>query len=150
MTIRRLLTLMVSTVAVLMLTATSAFAFHCYNTSRSENGNMKAAANSKALTSLEDIVGLAGFIASTCEPVEDEAAALATAVDDWEGDEGVDAGLIVIHGKTIMASGAEGTGVLHDGRGVDHSPDEVKHALHDFFGALEQAIINGDCTPPAP
>lgn len=131
MTVRRLLTVLVSAVAIMMLTATSAFAFHCYNASRSETGNTQAAANSQALESVGTLLDqVRGF----CPAVSDEA----DDVEDAIVNEGLDPDQVVVHTKTLMASGAEGTGVLHDGRGIDHLPPSVLAELHELFVAIEQ------------
>jgi hypothetical protein len=119
--IRKLPAALIAIVAMLLLTASSAFAFECYNANRSPQGNA-AAAKSPALVSASEALSL------FCGLSEDEAADVIAQLDaqGFKTD-------FLINGNALMAGGLERNGngeeLLHDGQGIDHLSDE-------FFGAL--------------
>jgi hypothetical protein len=118
---RKVATTTVAVVGALSITGGSAFAFECYNASRSDRGN-EAAAKSPALISAEE--ALAMFCG-----VEGERAAEALATLEAQG---FDTSFL-INGNALMAGGLEKNGKgaekLHDGKAIDHLSEE-------FFGAL--------------
>jgi hypothetical protein len=107
--------------AAIALTGSSAFAFECYNASRSEQGN-ESAANSAAL------VGPADLLVFFCGLSPEAAAARIAELED----EGFETD-ILINGHALMAGGLERNGKgeekLHDGQAIDHMSDAL-------FGAL--------------
>ena len=116
--------------AILALFATaSAFAFECYNTQRTAQGN-ESAAKSQGLMSLEEILANPDFVGLCPAGVDHVIAGLD------------DAGFrtdILINGHTVMAGGLEKAGhdaQLHDGKGIDHLSDE-------FFATADALIGEG-------
>jgi len=114
---------------VALIATSSAFAFECYNASRSEQGNASAAKGS--LMSLEEIladpevVGLCpAGVAHVIEGLQEEG---------FRTDQ-----LISFH--ALMAGGLEKNGKggdkLHNGKGIDHLGEE-------FFGAIDPLIGEG-------
>ena len=107
--------------AALALTGSSAFAFECYNASRSERGN-EAAAKAQALISAEEALAL------FCGLDAEEAAVVIAELED----EGFKTDFL-INGHGLMAGGlvrnGKGEEKLQDGQAIDHLSDE-------FFGAL--------------
>jgi hypothetical protein len=114
--------------AAIALTGSSAFAFECYNASRSDNGNA-AAAKAQALVSAEEALML------FCGLDADQAADVIATLED----EGFDTDFL-INGHTIMAGGLERNGKgedkLDDGQAIDHLSEE-------FFAAL--AVLAPSC-----
>ena len=96
--------LAVATMTMLVMLASSAFAHYCYNASRSEKGNA-GAANSAAWMPVADL--LAGEFGLCDEEIDYVL-------------EGYPKGMLV-HGRTVLAQGAEGTEVVSDGKGIDHA-----------------------------
>ena len=113
--------------AAIALSSSSAFAFHCYNESRSEQGNA-AAVKSQALTSPEE--ALTGF----CGLSDAEAADVIAELED----QGF-ATDFLINFHAVMAGGLERNGkgedLLHNDKGIDHLSEE-------FFAALD-ALVPG-------
>ncbi len=115
----------------LVLTGGSAFAFHCFNDSRSENGNEHAA--NGALMSVEEALIFFGLCPDGVEHV-------------LEGldDEGFDTSML-INFNALMAGGLEKNGKgeekLHDGRGIDHLSEEFLETadalIEEGFGLFE-------------
>ena len=115
--------------AAIVLTGGSAFAFECYNASRSHQGNA-AAAGGQALMSLEEILGTPEIIGGElCEEGIDHVLA---GLDEagFETD-------VLINFHALMAGGLERNGKggekLHDGQAIDHLGGE-------FFGTVEPLI----------
>ena len=117
-------------VLAIVVTGGSAFAFECFNASRSEQGNASAAGSS-ALMSLEEVLGEEGFVGLCPEGVEHVIAGLDEA--GFQTD-------ILINARSLMAGGLEKNGKgeekLHDGKGIDHLSD-------DFFAAADPLIGEG-------
>jgi hypothetical protein len=108
----------------LFLSASSAFAFECYNANRSAQGNASAA-GAAALVSPQE------FLAEEVGLCPAGVAAVIAGL----GDAGF-ATDFLINGRTIMASGLERSGhegKLHDGQGIDHLSD-------DFFATADELI----------
>lgn len=125
--IKKLLAATAIGVAAVMLTAGSTWAFECYNASRSDNGNAHAA-NGKALSSLEEVLGpdLFGLCPAGIDHV----------IGGLEA-EGFDTS-IVINFRALMAGGLEksekGEAKLHDGQGIDHLSDEFFEVADGLIG----------------
>jgi hypothetical protein len=125
---RKLLVMAIGVVLALTLTTTSAFAFECYNASRSDRGNAAAGAHSAALMTTEEILTnpeIVGLCPEGAAFVISEMTALGFRTD------------ILVNFNALMAGGLEGTEhgeeLLHDGRGIDHLSDE-------FFAAADPLI----------
>jgi hypothetical protein len=126
--IRKLTFAAAAALATLATTAGSAFAFECYNATRSEQGN-QAAAGAPALVSLEEaLVMFCGVDPDDTADIVEQMAALGYRTD------------ILINGHTIMASGLEksesGEEKLHDGQAIDHLSEQ-------FF--IDLATIEPGC-----
>jgi hypothetical protein len=110
-----------SAAATIALTGGAAFAFECYNASRSDQGNA-AAANSQALVSAEEA------LAMFCGLDADQSATVLAELED----QGFNTDFL-INSHALMAGGLEKNGKgeekLHDGQAIDHLGE-------DFFGAL--------------
>lgn len=130
---RRMLTVIGVAFGVLMLTATSALAHICYNTSRSTTGNVQAASNSDVFVAVDFESMIAGARA-VCPPEADDEI---DAVENILEQAGLLDELFVTNTKHVMASGAVNspTDVLHDGKGIDHLPGSLFAAVE----ALEDA-----------
>lgn len=112
---------------VALIATSSAFAFECYNTQRSEQGNASAA-NASALMSFEEILGdpeIVGLcpagVAHVIEGVEEEG---------FRTD-------VLINFHSLMAGGLEKNGKeakLHDGKGIDHLGEEFFEAADPLIG----------------
>ena len=114
--------------AAIALSSSSAFAFHCYNESRSEQGN-DAAAKAQALVSAEEaLIGFCGLTAAEAADVIAELEDQGFATD------------FLINFHAVMAGGLERNGkgedLLHNDKGIDHLGD-------DFFAAL--AVLAPSC-----
>jgi hypothetical protein len=125
--IRKLPAALIAIVAMLLLTASSAFAFECYNASRSAKGNA-AAAGSPALASPAEILANPDIVGLCPEGVDFVLAGLQ--------DLGYDTN-ILINERALMAGGLERNGkneeLLHDGKGIDHLGEE-------FFADVDPLI----------
>jgi hypothetical protein len=113
-----------------VLTAGSAWAFECYNASRSANGNAHAA-KSKALQSIPEILAdpeVVGLCPAGVQHVVNGLQAQGFRTD------------VLINFHALMAGGVEKKGdpkgLLHNGRGIDHLGD-------DFFAAADPLIGQG-------
>jgi len=113
---------------VIALSASSAFAFECYNVSRSDQGNAAAAGANGFFTIEQALIEFEGL----CP----EGAALVIAGRQQQGYR-TD---ILINAHALMAGGLERNGKggekLHDGRGIDHLGE-------DFFAAVGGLIPAG-------
>jgi hypothetical protein len=122
--IRKLGASALAVTAAVALTGSSAFAFECYNASRSEKGN-EAAAKAPSLVSIEEALGM------FCGLGPEAAAVVIAELEDqgFKTD-------FLINGRALMAGGLERNGkgeeLLHDGRGIDHLSEA-------FFDALLEA-----------
>jgi hypothetical protein len=111
-------------IVALALTGGSAFAFECYNASRSDEGNA-GAANGQGATIADFLSGEVGLcddgVAFVVEGLEEQG---------FQTD-------VVINTHTLMAGGLEKNGKgeekLHDGQGIDHLSEE-------FFAAADALI----------
>lgn len=122
---RRLVTLVGTTLTILALTASSALAHYCYNTSRSDRGNEAVRAHSDVFVTVDELIDmLPEFIPVLCP-------AGVEYLHAWAAESGLSDNLV--HTRAVMAGGAEGRPVTFDGSGIDHLPD----------GPLETAI--GEC-----
>lgn len=133
---KRLLTGAVAGVLALLLMGGPAYAHFCTNASRSEQGNEQVAANSKGWLSLDDFLRFAGV----CED------GVAHVVAGFEGTEWED---LAIHGRTVMAQGLYhgDTGLLHDGRGIDHLTEEDFVEIEALFVQLvDEVYEQGICS----
>ena len=115
---------------VAMLTTASAFAFECYNSQRSEQGNASAA-GSGALFSLEELLGDPEIVGLCPTGVQ-------LVIDGLE-EEGFRTD-VLINFHALMAGGLEKNGKgedkLHDGKGIDHLGEE-------FFAVADSLIGEG-------
>ena len=107
--------ILVSAIAafVAVVATSSAFAFECYNTQRSEQGNASAA-NASALMSIEEILSDPDVV-GLCS------AGVAHVIEGLEG-EGFRTD-VLINFHALMAGGLEKNGKeakLHAGKGIDH------------------------------
>jgi|GEM_PF-6587063 len=118
---RKLSAVALAAVGALSLTAGSAFAFECYNASRSDQGNA-AAAKAPALISAEEALGM--FCGLDSEAAAEVIAAMEA--DGFDMD-------FLINGQTLMAGGLERNpkhaAKLDDSQGIDHLSDEFFIAL---------------------
>jgi len=110
-----------------LFVSASAYAFECYNTQRSAQGNASAGANSRALFSLERILSDPEIVGLCPEGVEH----VITGLEDagYRTD-------VLINFRSLMAQGLEKAGhdaQLNDGKGIDHLTDE--------FFAVGDALI---------
>ena len=116
--------------AAVALTGGSAFAFECFNASRSEQGNANAA-GSEALSSLEEILADPEVVGLCPAGVDHVIAGLEELGFETDA-------LINFH--ALMAGGLEKNGKgedkLHDGQGIDHLGAE-------FFAAVDPLIGEG-------
>jgi len=114
----------------------SAYAFECYNTQRSEQGNASAA-KSPALASIEEILSDPEFVGLCPAGVEHVISGLEDA--GYRTD-------VLINIHTVMAQGLEKSGheaQLQDGKGIDH--------LSEGFFAVVDVLIGegfGICAGP--
>ena len=127
--VTRLIVVMLAAFIALFAVA-STYAFECYNTSRSAQGN-QSAANSPALASLAEVLADPEIVGLCPDGVEHVLAGLDEA--GYETDR-------VIHFRTLMAQGLEKNGkgedLLHDGKGIDHLDQE-------FFDTVDTLIGEG-------
>ena len=130
---RRLWIVVAAVVVTIALSATSAFAFECYNTKRSANGNA-AAAGSQALWSFERILSspeVVGLCPDGVDYVIDGLDELGYRTD------------VLINFRALMASGLERSGngavLLHDGKGIDHLSEQ-------FFADVDALIFTAFTT----
>lgn len=116
-------------IAAVALTGGSAFAFECYNASRSDTGNANAA--NGAQYSLAEVLADPEFVGLCPEGVDFVLAGLEA--------EGIDTG-VLINFNALMAGGLEKNGKggekLHDGKGIDHLGEE-------FFAVADPLIGEG-------
>jgi hypothetical protein len=115
-------------VATIALSASSAFAFECYNASRSAQGNQAAAGSNGFFNFETALIEFDGLCPAGAQVV----------IDGLE-----DAGFrtdLLINAHTLMAGGLEkngkGENQLHDGKGIDHLTGE-------FFATVESLIPAG-------
>ncbi len=97
-----------------LMMGASAYAFECYNTQRSDQGNASAGAHSNGLDSIEEILGNPELVGLCPAGVEHVISGLDEA--GFRTD-------VLINGHTLMAGGLEKNGKdakLHDGKGIDH------------------------------
>lgn len=113
---RRLLTLLATTIAFVLLGTTGAVAHECFNASRSDTGNANAE-NGQALVSYDELLGLLCPAGSSM---------VAAAVDEHDFDtEG-----ILVNANTVMGGGKAET----DGRGIDYLPGWFSESIGAAFG----------------
>lgn len=116
--IRRLLFTATTTVAILVLFASSALAHFCYVADRSVRGAQQAAANSASWVSVAEFLAEAGMCAEGIAYVDGQVAAAT----------GTEPGQLAINERTVMAQGHGRSGKnLHlasNGRGVDWLSEE--------------------------
>ena len=128
--LRRIWFVVAATLVTVALTASSAFAFECYNANRSARGN-EAAATSNAFFTIETAL------------IEFEGLCPAGAQVVIAGLE--DAGFrtdVLINANALMAGGLEKTGKedkLHDGQGIDHLGDEFFATVGSLIPAAQAA-----------
>jgi hypothetical protein len=124
--LRRVVALAAVCMGLFALSASSAYAFECYNAIRSAQGN-QSAAQANALFSLEEILSNPDIVGLCPEGVDFVIAGLEEA--GFRTD-------VLINFRTLMAQGLERVGkeeFLHDGTGVDHLSDE-------FFATVDPLI----------
>jgi hypothetical protein len=116
-----------ASVAVVLF-AGSAFAFECYNTQRSANGNAHAA-KAPALQSIEEILADPEIVGLCPEGVDYVIEGLADA--GYRSD-------VLIHWRSLMAQGLEKNGdpkdLLHNGKGIDHLSEEFFEVADGLIG----------------
>jgi hypothetical protein len=126
--IRRVLVGTAVGLGVVALSASSAYAFECYNAVRAAQGN-QSAAQANALFSFEEILSDPEIVGLCPEGVDHVLAGLE------------DAGFrtdVLINFRTLMARGLETQQPekLHDGSGIDHLSEE-------FFATVDPLIGKG-------
>jgi hypothetical protein len=114
--IRRGITVVGTTAALLILSATGAAAHECYNASRSATGNAHAV-NGQALVSYDELLGL--LCPSGAEIVED---AVDTNEFDTDG--------ILVNANALMGAGKQAT----DGHAIDYLPGWFSESIGIAFG----------------
>lgn len=126
---RRILTLAITTVAIMTLTATAALAHFCYNASRSTTGNLQAGQHAPVLVPVADLPAILGHEIGLCEAGQDH-------LYDWA--EARDLLDRLVNAKVVMSGGTLQTrpSLSTDGTGIDHLPQYV----------LEEAFLL--CPPP--
>ncbi len=124
---RRLLTVTGSMLVILMLTASTALAHFCYNASRSDTGNARAA-QSQAMASGSQLLAALDGAGCTAESDALEAALEA---------DGLDPADVVVNEKAVMAGGTVGTDRSTDGKGIDHLSPAVLAEVGAAFACLE-------------
>lgn len=126
--IRKLAIGITAALAATFLTAGPAFAFHCYNASRSDQGNA-GAANGQALVSISELLADPEFVGLCPAGVTHVVEGLEDA--GFPGD-------IVLNFRTLMAQGLEKNGKgeekLHDGQGIDHLSAEFEGVADELIG----------------
>ncbi len=115
---------------VALIMGASAYAFECYNTQRSAQGNAAAGAHSRTLLSFERILGDPEIVGLCPAGVEH----VISGVEDagYRTD-------VLISFRTLMAQGLEKAGhedQLHDGKGIDHLTEA-------FFETVDPLIEEG-------
>lgn len=128
---RRLLTIVGSMLAILALTATTAFAHICYNASRSDTGNANAA-RSHALGSGTEFLAVLHAVGCGDE---------ADALEDALTADGLDPANILVNERAVMAAGVVGKSQSFDGKGIDH--------LLPYLGEIQAAIACLESNAPA-
>jgi hypothetical protein len=127
---RKILISSVLAFTAVILSVGSAWAFECYNASRSANGNAHAA-KSKALQSIPEILADPEFVGLCPAGVQHVVSGLQA--QGFRTD-------ILINSKTLMAGGLEKKGdpkgLLQNGKGIDHLSEE-------FFAAADPLIGQG-------
>ena len=113
---RRLITMVGTITALMILSATGAAAHECYNASRSAAGNANAV-NGQALVSYDELLGL--LCPDGAAMVE---AAVAQANYDTDG--------VLVNSHALMGGGKAET----DGRAIDYLPSGVSAAIGAAFG----------------
>jgi len=113
---RRLTTLVATTVALLIVTATGAAAHECYNASRSDTGNANAV-NGQGLVSYDEL------LEELC-PAGDAIVEAAVAANDFDT-EG-----ILVSPNALMGNHAQET----DGRAIDYLPGWLSESIGAAFG----------------
>lgn len=114
--IRRLSTLVATTMALLILGATGASAHECYNASRSDTGNAHAV-NGQALVSYDELLTL---LCPAGAAIVD--AAVTANAFDTDG--------ILVNANTVMGGGKAAT----DGRAIDYLPAWFTESIGAAFG----------------
>ena len=113
---------------VALFAVASTYAFECYNTSRSDQGNVSAA-KAPALQSLAEILADPEVVGLCPAGVEDVLAGLEEAGYDPN---------TLIHWRTLMAQGLEKNGkgedLLHDGKGIDHLDEQFFATVDGLIG----------------
>lgn len=113
---RRLVTLVGTTTAVVLVSATGAMAHECYNASRSANGNAHAV-NGQALSSYDELLGV------LC-PAGDAIVEAAVAEHNFNTDG------ILVQTNALMGAGKHAT----DGHAIDYVPDWFSASIGAAFG----------------
>ncbi len=113
---RRLITLMGTTTALVLLSATGAAAHECYNASRSATGTANAV-NGQALVSYEEL--LAELCPAGAAIVEGAVAANAFETDG-----------ILVNSNALMGAGKQAT----DGQAIDYLPAWFSQSIGAAFG----------------
>jgi hypothetical protein len=114
--IRRAVTLLGTTIALLILSATGASAHECYNASRSATGNAHAV-NGQALVSYDELLGL--LCPAGAAIVE---AAVTANEFDTDG--------ILVNSNALMGAGKQAT----DGHAIDYLPGWFSESIDTAFG----------------
>ena len=122
---------------VALIATSSAFAFECYNTQRSEHGNASAA-NASALMSIEEILGDPDIV-GLCPAGGDH---VIQGLDEasFRTD-------VLINFHTLMAGGLEKNGKeakLHDGKGIDHLSEEFFVVADPLIGEGFEICFGGE------
>ena len=114
--IRRGITLVGTTTALLVLSATGAAAHECYNASRSDTGN-EHAVNGQGLSSYDELLDV------LC-PAGDAIVEAAVAANDFDTDG------ILVNTNALMGAGKQAT----DGHAIDYLPAWFSQSIGAAFG----------------
>ena len=114
-------------IATVVLTASSAFAFECYNANRSAQGNAAAAGANGFFTIEDALINFEGLCPAGAQVVIDGLAAAGFETD------------LLINAHALMAGGLEksdkGEELLADGQGIDHLSDEFFETVGSLIPA---------------
>ena len=119
---------LIAAMVALFAVGASAYAFECYNTQRSAQGNAAAGANSNGLLSIERILSDPEIVGLCPAGVEHVISGLEDA--GYRTD-------VLINFHALMALGLEKAGhedQLNDGKGIDHLTEEFFEVADALIG----------------
>lgn len=118
----------------MVLTTSNAFAWYCYNESRSTKGAQAVDSHSQSFGSIGDFLAEIGLCPDGIDYVYDGVAAL-----------GLDPQKVLINHRAVMAGGLEqkDTGLLRNGKGIEHLTFEDFTAVEALVGEAFAACPAG-------